>query len=281
MSRLLGLLLFVGIGYLLASWHLLEPSHERDWAGGYRELPLVRETESGHRIEKLRNWSYDENGIPLNEEWVDVELNPNELQRVWFVVEPFSKFDGAAHTMLSFEFSDGNAYVYSVEARREVGEEYRPFLGAVYPSYEYLGVWATERDMLVNSYFVADDDIYLYPLELGTTSRQALLKSVFTSTQQLESEPRWYNTLFANCTNVLARGINDNNPGSLPIHHSWYLPGYAEEYLYELGYISNEQSFAEQKSAAYATDRIIAAFGSETPQAFSQAIRATSTEKLP
>lgn len=281
MSRLISLILLVGVGYLVASWHLLMPSHERDWAGGYRELPLVRETENGYRIEKLRNWSYDENGVTTQEQWIDIDIDPDTLERVWFVVEPFSNFEGVAHTMLSFEFADGDAYVYSVEARREVGESYQPFIAAVYPSFEYLGVWATERDMFVNSYFVADDDIYMYPLELATSSRRALLESVLAASQRLEAEPRWYNTLMANCTNVLARGVNQNNPGSLPLHYSWYLPGYAEEYLYGLGYISNEVSFEERKTAAYATERIIAAIDAPTPRDFSLSIRATSTEELP
>lgn len=283
MFRLLSLLLLIGLGYLLASWHLLIPSHEREWAGGYRELPVVRDTENGVRIERLRNWSYDETGQATNEEWIDVELNPEDLVQVWFAVEPFSSFEGVAHTMLSFEFADGNAYVYSVEARREVGEEYQPFTAAVYPSYEYIGIWATERDMFVNSYFVADDDIYLYPLELSTSSRQAVLTAVLDVSRSLEAEPRWYNTLWANCTNVLARSINAHSPGSLPLHYAWYLPGYSEEYLHKLGYIDADAPLSDTKMAAYATERIIAAQAAETPQAFSILLRspATSTEELP
>ena len=40
------------------------------------------------------------------------------------MIVPFSNFDGPAHTMLSFGFSDGKKLVISAEVRKERGESF-------------------------------------------------------------------------------------------------------------------------------------------------------------
>ena len=244
------------VGFVL-TWYILPPSHDRQWQDDYAVLPKVRTDRDAVEIAGVRDWSYDPaTGRPIETPWRTVSLRPDALDRVWFAVEPFTGSDAVAHTMLAFEFSDGRAVVASVEARREVGETYRPALAAVWPSYEYLVVWATERDMYANTVFAAEDRLFLYPLRLSDEMARGVFGAMVALTAEVREDPRWYNTAVANCTSVLARAMNDRRPGAVPLHVSWVLPGLAPEFLYDQGWLPDDLPFDALKAAAEAMDRV-------------------------
>lgn len=189
-------------------------------------------------------------------------------------MEPFSDNAAIAHTMLSFEFADGAAYVTSVEARREVGEAYQALRAALLPTHEYLWVWASERDMYANSTWYTGDDLYLYPLALTPAEARAILREVLADTASVAAQPRWYHTLAANCTNVLARTVNRTRADAVPLNIAWLLPGYADSFLHELGYIAPGRPFETAERAAHITPLIPAAYTEEDLAAFSRRLRA-------
>jgi Domain of unknown function (DUF4105) len=47
-----------------------------------------------------------------------------EIEKVYYIITPFSDKDGPAHTMLSFSFSGGKNVVISAELRKERGESF-------------------------------------------------------------------------------------------------------------------------------------------------------------
>lgn len=271
---LLGLLAG-GVAVLGAVWALSTPSHDRDWMPIYGRVAAVAPAGSAFRLGNVRNWSYAPDGTPTSEDWIDVEIDEDRLTRVWFVMEPFSDNPAIAHTMLSFEFADGSAYVASVEARREVGERYSAIRGALWPSFEYLWVWATERDAYANSTWYTDDRLHAYALDLPPEDARAVLRRVLADTARVAEAPRWYHTLLANCTNVLARTANaGGGPRRLPWDISWLLPGYADSFLVRRGYIAAPQGFAAAEAAALITPLVPEAYSETDPAAFSRRLRA-------
>ena len=40
--------------------------------------------------------------------WINTKVNIDEIVDTWFVIDHFHKIKGLAHTMLTFEFADGN-----------------------------------------------------------------------------------------------------------------------------------------------------------------------------
>ncbi len=237
-------------------WAFAEPSHDREWRADYAVLPDAVEEGAVWRLSGLRDWRYDTNGEVLSEAWTTRVIDPGTLRRVWFLVEPFSGHEAIAHTMLSFEFNDGTGLIASVEARREEGEAYRAVQGGLVPTYEYLVVWATEADMARNTVFAAGDDLYMYPMDLSPEAARAALEAMLGLTAEIAEAPRWYNTFFANCTNVLARTMNRIEPGAVPFDLSWFLPGYAAPFLFEEGYIDGAERFDGAKSNALVSDRV-------------------------
>ena len=75
---------------------------------------------------------------------------------------------------------------------------------------------------------------------------QALFRDLAQEVNSLAERPRFYNTLTLNCTNVLAYIINRHAPHTLPLDISWYLPGYADEYLMRQGFIAIDGGTVER-----------------------------------
>ncbi len=257
---------------LWANWQLAVPSHDRNWAPVYSRQPMVDVTDGIYRVENVRNWTYGPGG-ETSPEWITAEIDPSQLTRVWFIEEPFGEVRAIAHTMLGFEFSDGAVHVASVEARREVGESYGGLKAGFFPMHEYLVFWTTERDMFGNSTYFTEDDLYLLPLDLPPEGAKAVLDGMMALTEELEGRPRWYNTFFSNCTNVLARTVNAERPDAVPWNIAWYLPGYAAEFLYDKGFMPSDLPFAALYDASHITPVVREVYGETDPVAFSRAIR--------
>ncbi|MBY6117366.1 DUF4105 domain-containing protein [Mameliella alba] len=278
MKRFLMLLPIVLVGGLYLNWHLTPPSHDRDWREDYSRLPTVVRTAEGFRIENIRDWDYAEDGTVTRKDWITRGIVPESLTQAYFLVEPFGGHEAIAHTMLVFAFENGEAFVASIEARREVGEAYSAPKAAILPIFEYMFVWTTERDMYGNSEFLADDRLFLYPLSIPLTQQKAVLRAMIEETAEIQVTPRWYNTLFSNCTNVLARTVNKIAPDAVPFDKAWYLTGYADEFLYREGFLANGQSFEAAQDAALISPLIREMYGIADARTFSHAFRARLAE---
>jgi hypothetical protein len=264
------------VAFVAAWWFIAEPSHNRNWSPEYALLPHIQwQSTSTVHIANIRDWYFTNTSIPTEQTYRNETIDLNTLKKTWFFIEPFSTWSGIGHTFFSFEFTDGRSIILSVEARKEVGEEYSGFR-SLFPTYEYMYVLTTERDMLTNTVYFAEDDVYRYPLTIPLEDQKELLRVLLESTAALVDEPRYYHLFGANCTNILARHANRAHPESVPLHYSWFLTGYADSYLYDLGYIPHDIPFAEMERQALLTplirSAIAAGTGSSSP-AFSSYIR--------
>tara|TARA_R100000750_G_scaffold54926_1_gene40783 strand:+ start:164 stop:1003 length:840 start_codon:yes stop_codon:yes gene_type:complete len=274
MKRFLILLPLLLIGGLYLNWQLTTASHDRDWRDDYSRLPRVTEQDGRFRVEDIRNWNYGMDGTIARQEWITRDIDPDTLEQAYFLLEPFGAVDAIAHTMLAFSFADGTAYVASIEARREKGEAYSAAKAAVLPIFEYMFVWTTERDMYGNSEFYAGDQLYLYPLAIPLAQQKAVLTAMLEETAEIAETPRWYNTLFSNCTNVLARTVNKLDAGAVPFDIAWFLPGYSDEFLYDEGFLAQADSFEAAHQIAHISPLIRELYRIMDPADFSRALRA-------
>ncbi|MDU8945895.1 lipoprotein N-acyltransferase Lnb domain-containing protein [Ovoidimarina sediminis] len=278
MKRIRLALIVCGLPALLlaANWVLVTPSHDRGWALDHSVLARAEQKGEVWRVSGVRDFSHQANGAVIQSQWVERRVAPRDLARVWFVVEPFSGHEAVAHTMLSFEFTDGSALVASVEARREAHETYRALRGALLPSYEYAVIWATEADMYRDTVFAGDGALYLYPLSLSPEAAKGVLTAMLELTAEVAETPRWYNTFFANCANVLALTMNRVSPGAVGYDKAWFLPGYAAEFLHGEGYLGKGEGFEAVRARAGAADRVKALPLDVRGTDFSRAIRETT-----
>ncbi len=247
-------LIFASIYFFI----LLQPSNNRNWEFGFQTLPNVIISGNNVTIKKLRDYSFTENNV--TEKYTDQTVDVSQLERVWFVVEPFTikpftNFKGVAHTYFVFDFKDHSPIVVSVEARREKGEKYDAWIGLL-NQYELIYVWGTETDETIRRVVIEHNQLYMYPLTISTESAQKLFLEVASSTHDLENHPRFYNTFLSNCTNELAKAANKVKPNSVPLNIALFLPGYSEQELYKLGYIPNQQPLDQIKQSYYISDYV-------------------------
>lgn len=219
------------------------PSMDRDWAEDMRILATGEITPTGEiRLRDVRNWRYALDSV-VSRAYFDGVWDPGDVEDVWLYSQEFDDGGWTAHTFLVFEFDESygdRRYLgISMEARREVGEEYSIARGLM-RGFEAAIVWATEEDLVSRRTVYAGVPIKRFRLLVSPEARAAVFRGMVEETRALADRPRWYNTALYNCTNALVRYTNHTTPGAIPRHYSWVLTGRIDEYLERLGYLDPE-----------------------------------------
>ena len=253
-KKILFLPLLVFLGFLGFTF-LKSPSHDLNWNDDGKFLSqAIERSDSTIKITDVRDWSFDENG-PNEKVWNDIVVNPKNIKDVWFVSTPFSTFEGIAHTMLMFEFRDADPLLVSVEARKEADESYSALRG-LWNNYELVYLWGTPQDFLGRRALVDLDPIRMMKVRAKDSFKQNIFLDFIERTNEVYAEPKFYNTVLHNCTNELAHAANRETPGAVPWSISYVLPGYADETLYDLGFIDTDKSWEDAERDSYIQDFI-------------------------
>jgi hypothetical protein len=250
------------------------PTSEGNWVDYAANATRAEVSDTKVTLTNIRDWQYDKNG-PIDKTWHDkVTVDPRTLTDAWFLLEPFSAIPLIGHTFLSFSFEDGTVLSFSIEARREWGEDYSTILG-LFNEYELNYAWGTERDFITRRLFMHEHPLYLYRLNISQKDGIAVFKTLAEATDELTQHPRFYNTLTANCTNLLAKTINAKYHKSLPYNPAWNFPGLSDRFLINQGYIeaSGDIAFIRAGVSLDIKKESIAAVQYENPVLFSQTIR--------
>jgi hypothetical protein len=219
----------------------LTPRNDRPWKDYLARTAHVDLTQGGFAVAPVSDWSYAPGGVTGNAEGV-FAADFAELRNVWLMVEPSPGSEVVAHTLLLFEFSSERIVGLTIEARLEEHESYSAFNG-LWNRYELAYVWASARDLLVRRAVMLDHLVYVYPLKLSGAQKQSLLRKLLETTKDIEARPRFYNTLFSNCTNELAKRAG------LSWDVAFVLTGRAAAHLFRRGVIPGS-FFAEAKARA-------------------------------
>jgi hypothetical protein len=231
---------------LAVIWISIQPSNARDWIPNLARMPYAEFEGRLVRIHNIRNTSY----VTSNDyapAYYDKTFDLDRLTSVWFIVEPFSNWGGAAHTFLSFGFEGPEYVTISVEARKEKGETY-DFLKGLLKRYELMYVVADERDAIGLRANYRGDDVYLYPIRAPREKMRELFVAMLTRANELREDPEFYNTLTSNCTSNIVRHVNMLAADRVPFSFRWMLPGYSDRLAYDLGLIDTDLPFEEARA---------------------------------
>jgi hypothetical protein len=267
----IGLLVFIVIS-LCAFLIINQPREERPWLEEYQKTATTEISSTTVTTINARDWTYTD--TVLSTDWLEMTVAPSEITGAWFIVEPFGGIEGIGHTFLSFEFRDGTFLSFSIQARQESTEEYSAIMGA-FNSYELAYQWGTERDFIARRLLFLQHDIRLYKLAISPEDAQRLFMALALETNELAAKPRFYNTLTANCTNMLAKSVNKHYKDRLPYDISWNLTGYSDLYLMDQGLIERTESNEATRAAADLTPfrDSISKIATSSPEEFSATIR--------
>ncbi len=173
-----------------------------------------------------------------------------------------------AHTLVSFGFDDGSYVTFSVEIRKEKNELYSA-VGGFFRQFETSIVAADEKDILRVRTNVRGEDVYLYRVLMPDDAKRSLFLSYIKEANKLVDQPRFYNTLTANCTTIVFDMIKHIIPG-LPLDYRLFASGYLQDYLYDIDALDKHYSLADLQKLGRITERAKTA-GNDTQ--FSQKIR--------
>ena len=224
----------------------LRPSNDRSWVNDNERLTTAEFNDGKVTIRNVRDFEWRSNR-DFDKRWIDMEINLDDVSKIWFVLEYFDPSRRQmAHTIMSFEMSDGTRLACSIEVRRERGERYHPVKG-LFRQYELIYVWATERDVIgVRTRCRKRSVTHLFEaVVLGPGNERRMLESYLKRTNKLSQSPEWYNTITNTCTTNIVRHVNEVYPGRVPRAVAVLLPGLSPKLLQRNNLVKIEGTIEE------------------------------------
>lgn len=262
-KRVLQFVLILILGPIISYTILVlfvRPSNDRNWAKDQAVLPSAIIKDNLVSIKNIRNLSYTSTSTYLVN-YYDKTFDLNKLKKVWYVVEPFSGYVGAAHTFLSFEFEGDQFVAISVEIRKEKGESFSAFKGLM-RQYELMYVIADERDVVKLRSNYRKDQVFVYPVKADAEKSKALFLDMIARANKLKDEPEFYNTLTSTCTTNIVDHVNKITPKRVPFGLEILFPADSDRLALEAGLIDTDLPLEEarkkylinEKAEKYAND---------------------------
>ncbi|MHB8121288.1 MAG: Lnb N-terminal periplasmic domain-containing protein [Desulfuromonadaceae bacterium] len=236
---------------VLVWWMFMPPSNSRNWQPDVAVLPWAEFQGSRVIIHNIRNCDYrsetDYTVRHYDRTFDLATLKSVDLALVYWGM-PY-----IAHTMLSFKFDEGGVVTFSVETRKEIGEEYSNFKG-FFRQYELTYVVADERDLIGLRTNYRHEQVYLYRLHESADTARSVFLDYLQKVNSLKEQPQWYNALTDNCTTSFRISKAPYNPDTLL---DWRLiaNGFIDEMLYESGAIDTSMPFPELKKRSLINER--------------------------
>lgn len=218
---ILVIIIFVSYGVFVL---VTKPSNDRQWSKDMNVLSSAIIQGDVVTLNNIRNNLYRSTS-DFDVNYYNALFNVKNLDRVYLITDPFGNF--ASHTMLDFEFKDGQKVVLSVEIRREVGEVFQNFKG-LFRGYELYYVWSSELDVIKLRTNYRMDDVYMYPLKMSKENSEKLFIEALKRTNELKDNPEFYNLLFNNCTTNLAEMLQRVYNKKIIVDWRYLAPAYAE-----------------------------------------------------
>jgi hypothetical protein len=237
------LMFLVAFGVLVAWFHAIPPSNDRQWAPEVAVLGSATVNGNLVTIKNIRNFDYRSES-DFTPRYYDKTFDIDKLQSVDLVCVYWGS-PAIAHIMASFGFGGSDFVAFSIEMRPEKGEA-RSMVRSFFRNYELIYVVADERDVirLRTNYRNPREQVHIYRTRLPVENQRKLFLSYVGKINELYRTPEWYGALKDNCTTgALERTGAYEGRG----RYNWkvLLSGYAAEYAYECGVLDASMAFSE------------------------------------
>lgn len=236
---------------LLIWWNSLTPSNQHLWEDDVAQMTTGQIEGDTVTLFNVRNfdWHTETDYTPR---WDTREYDLSKLTSVDMLTSHWG-MDAIAHVLVSFGFDDDQFVTFSVEIRKKKGQTFSEVAG-FFKQYE-LSILATdERDAIGVRPNVRGEDTFLYRIDMPADIRRQLFLSYIEQANQLIDEPRFYNTVTANCT-TLVFGMMQHISGGLPLDARLLLTGYLPSYIDELDGLTDGFDLEQLRTAGRITER--------------------------
>jgi Domain of unknown function (DUF4105) len=223
----------------LAWWTTIKPVNNRNWAPDIARTVTAMIDGDRLVVENVRNFTW-RSDTDFDQRWEQRTYNLSHVTGVDLIMSYWAG-EAIAHTIVSFGFDDAARLAFSIETRKETDEGYSSVAG-FFKQYELAIVAADERDVLRVRSNVRGEDVRIYRLRMTPKNAQVLLREYVEEANDLARTPRFYNTLTANCTNLVFDMVRVIHPG-VPMDARVLFTGYLPSYAYDLGATDTGMSF--------------------------------------
>jgi hypothetical protein len=220
---------FVLFFVVLIWWRMLRPSNDRPWQPDVAETAWAEINGDDVILHNVRNCDY-RTETDYTPHWETRTVNVSHITGADLAIDYWGS-PYIAHPIASFQFSDSLPICFSIETRKEIGENYSA-IGGLYRQYELIYICADERDVFrVRTNYRHGEDLYLYHTTSSPAHARERFLEYLKTLNQLHEYPRWYNALTTNCTT----SIRTQRPTEERMPWDWRIlaNGKADEMLYE------------------------------------------------
>lgn len=232
---------------ILVWWASIRPSNNRNWALDQAILPYAEINGNVVHIHNIRNFTYRSTS-DYTPNYYDKTFDITKLKRIYYIVEPFSDWEGSAHTFISFEFEGPQFLAISIEIRKEQSESFSAIKG-LFKQYELMYVIGDENDLVKLRSNYRKDAVFIYPVKTTAERMQKMFLEMVGRANKLATKPEFYNTITNTCTSNLVMHANAIVPGRIPVSYKVLFPGYSDRLAYDIGLIDTQLPF--EKARAY------------------------------
>jgi hypothetical protein len=247
-----------GLAIVLAWWLSLEPRQDRTWAPDVARLASAEMEGDTLVMRNVRDFEY-RSERDFTPHWRERRLDLSRIEGL----DLFLSYWGSraiAHTILSWQLSDGSHLAISIETRREAGESYSALRG-FFRQFELYYVVAEERDLIGLRARHRNETVYLYRLPATPEQARTLLLVYAARINALARGPAWYNAITHSCTTSIRLNALDGG-AELPLDWRILLNGYLDAYLYDQGRLATELAFPVLRARSDVTQAARAAASS-------------------
>ena len=255
-----GVLLYLALhAVLLIWWNSLTPSNQHLWEDDVAQMTTGQVEGDKVTLFNVRNFNW-RSETDYTARWDTREYDLSKLQSVDMLTSHWG-MDAIAHVLVSFGFADEQFVTFSVEIRKKKGQTFSEIAG-FFKQYELSILAIDERDAVAVRPNVRGEDTFLYRIDMPEAIRRQLFLSYIEQANQLIEEPRFYNTVTANCT-TLVFGMMQHISGGLPLDSRLLLTGYLPSYIEELDGLTAGFDLTQLRTAGRITERSKQAANSE------------------